>query len=126
MTPAKYSITIFRGGTWSIGLTSESIAFEAYDEIRMHIRPPWVRGIPTKAPLLELTLDNGRILLENSDTVLTLIVSAADTEALTFDEGIYDLEMVKHVDTEADPPIPVEVVDKLLYGSVTVEGERTV
>jgi len=126
MIPGKYKIEIWRGGTWSIGIQQVSLDFSEYDEIRMQIRPPFIRGMPTKPALFELTSDNARITLEDDDTTLRLTISAADTETLAFDEGVYDLELVKHVNLAADPPIAEEIVDKLLYGKVVVHGEQTV
>ena len=123
MIPGKYNINIWRGSTWSVAIQQDSLDFSDYDEIRMQIRPPFIKGIPVKAALLELTLDNGRITLENSNQTLRLTISAETTEEFSFNEGVYDLEMVKHingVDTFE------EVVDKLLYGKVTVQGEQTV
>jgi len=126
MIPGKYNIDIWRGATWSISLQADAVDFATYDEIRMQIRPPWIKGMPTQPALLELSLENGRITLENGNLTVKLEVSAADTGALDFDEGIYDLEFVKHAAPEANPAIPVEIVDKLIYGKVSVKGEVTV
>lgn len=118
MNPGVYNPKIYKGGTWTIDIQQDSLDFTSYDEIRMQIRPPFVRGVPTKPALLELTLANGRVTLEDGNTTLRLTISAADTAAFTFDAGVYDLELV----TYGDP----EVVDKLLYGKVSVYGEQTV
>ena len=126
MIPGKYNIDIWRGGTWSVPLQQEVLDFSEYDEIRMQIRPPFIKGIPIKPPLLELTLTNGRITLEDENKTIRLTISAANTQTLTFDEGVYDLELVKHKNLGATPQIPEEIVDKLLYGSVTIHGEQTV
>ena len=126
MIPGKYNIDIWRGGTWSIGIQQDTLDFAEYDEIRMQIRPPFVKGIPLKPALLELTLTSGRITIEESNLILRLMISAADTKNLAFDEGVYDLELVKYVDLDATPAITEETVDKILYGKVTVHGEQTV
>ena len=123
MIPGKYNINIWRGSTWSVAIQQDSLDFSDYDEIRMQIRPPFIKGIPVKAALLELTLDNGRITLEDNNQTLRLTISAETTEEFSFNEGAYDLEMVKHVN---GVDILEEVVDKLLYGKVTVQGEQTV
>lgn len=125
MIPGKYDIDIWRGGTWSIGLNATNVDFASYDSIRMQVKPPWIKSTSTKPALLELTLDNGRVTIEDSDLTLRLTVSADDTSKLVFDEGVYDLELVKDINLSADPPIPVQIVDKLLYGSVQVHGEVT-
>ena len=126
MIPAKYKIEIWRGGTWTIGIQQDTIDFASYDEIRMQIRPSFLRKVPTEEALFTLALSNGRVTLEESGQVLRLTISAADTASLSFDEGVYDLEMVKYVDLTAVPPIPEEIVDKLLYGKVLVYKEQTV
>lgn len=119
MTPGKYDITIFRGSTWTVSIETDAIDFSTYDSISMQIRPPWVKGLPTKPPLLNLDQSNGRILL--SEGKIQLTISATDTTRLSFDEGVYDLEMVKYKTLPAD-----NVVDKLIYGSVQIVGEKTV
>lgn len=117
MIPGKYKIEMWRGSTWSINIQQNTLDFTSYDEIRMQIRPSFIKGTPTRSALLELTLDNGRISLENGNQTLKLTVSATDTQNLTFDEGVYDLELVNY--TEG-------TVDKLLYGPVEIHGEYTV
>lgn len=132
MIPGKYDITIYRGSTWTIDVSKKNSAgvyvdFEAdyinnptpgVGLIRMHIRPAWkVKATTTKLdPLLSLTTANGRISV--SGTVLTFTLPASVTAALTFNEGTYDVELVTG---ETEP-----VVDKLLYGTVSVQDEKTV
>jgi hypothetical protein len=65
--------------------------------------------------LLELTTANGRITIDNTAKTITLTISAVDTAALTFLEGVYDLELIS----------AGLVVTKLLEGSVFVEEEVT-
>ena len=122
MMPGKYDINIFRGSTWSITLEVAGIDFSKYDLVRMQIRPPWVKGFPRKKPLIELTLDNNRIRFEDNYEKVVLYISATDTTKLSFNEGAYDLEFIIH----ANPGVTEEVVDKLIYGSVFVKGEKTV
>ena len=127
MKPGKYPMTITRGGTLKITLSARakesglSTDFTKYDVIRLQVRPPWVyqAGVDSPAPLLEMTLANGRISLVNANLGVELNLSAAKTAALTFNEGKYELELV---DTTVTP----EVVDKMLYGPVTVTGEVVV
>lgn len=129
MVPGNYDITIYRGGTFEIGVEAENAAgvgtdFEVtYDSIRMQIRPAWVKKqvASPSSPLLELTTANGGISIDG--TTITLFISAADTTALAFNEGRYDLELVK--DATLDP-VAVERVDKILTGLVKVTGEITV
>lgn len=65
--------------------------------------------------LLSLTTENGRISLDNAAKTITLTITAADTAAITWKKGVYDLELVSTSD----------VVTKLLSGSVSVEQEVT-
>lgn len=65
--------------------------------------------------LLELTTENGRILVDDAAKTITLLVPAADTAALTFARGVYDLEMVG----------PTGVVTAIAEGQVRVTREAT-
>jgi hypothetical protein len=131
MVPGKYDMTIYRGSTFSLSFTAADandvpVDFDAdyidkpgadLGDIRMYIRPAWaIRPETTKQDaLLELTIANGRIT--TAGTTLTITLTAAETAAITFNEGKYDIELV----TGAAIP----VVDKLLYGKVTVKDEQT-
>lgn len=133
MLASKYDPVIQRGGTFSISITSKdengaATNFSVYDSMRLHVRPAWVGkpGTIKDAPLLSLsTATGGGITLPDINTI-QIDISAATTAGLTFNSGKYELEMIKDVDLVADPPIPVEVVDKLLYGIVLVTGEIVV
>ncbi len=57
---------------------------------RMHIR----QALTTTTTLLELTTENSRIDIDESNYLITLTITAADTEDLTFTSGVYSLEMV--------------------------------
>lgn len=127
MIPGKYDIVMWKGSTWEVSLNADGLDFNAYDEIRMQVRPPWTSGKPvTQPPLLLLDKDNGRAVVSADGQTLTLRVSAADTGAFTFDSGIHDLELVKNIDLTAVPPVPERIVDKLVYGTVTIKGEVTI
>lgn len=56
---------------------------------RMHIRDK----ITSETPLLTLTTENSRIIIDNTLKTITLTISATDTAALTFTSGIYSLEL---------------------------------
>lgn len=69
--------------------------------------------------LLELTTENGRITLNDPTTgVIQLYVSAADTAALTFNTGVYDLEL-QHTASGRT------IVDNIVYGSVSLRKNVT-
>lgn len=65
--------------------------------------------------LLSLTTVNGRLEIDTVDKSIGISLSAADTAALTWKKGVYDLEMVSGAG----------VVTELLSGSVTVTTEVT-
>lgn len=44
--------------------------------------------------LFSLTTENGRIAIDNVEKTITLIISAADTAAITWKKGVFELEMV--------------------------------
>lgn len=125
MLPGKYNITIHRGSTWSIGVENKNAAGNPTDfavsymngggKIRMQIRPAWNKqATPTGPPLIELSTDNGRIVV--STTMLTLTLTAAETAGLNFNSGEYELEAI------TGDAIPV--VDPILNGTVTVTRNR--
>lgn len=129
MVPGKYDITIHRGGTWSITLTaknSSDVAINfatAYEDnptagagaIEFKIYPIWDNeAIFTEDPIFELELSDG-IEIEGNDLNLVLTIPAATTATLAFNTGKYELKLI----TGATVP----VVDKLLYGDITVTGE---
>ena len=64
--------------------------------------------------LLSLTTEDGRIILDNTNKTITLMIDAEDT-ALMVKNGVYDLELLS----------AGGVVTALLYGSVTVTPEVT-
>lgn len=64
--------------------------------------------------LHSLTTENGGIVIDAAGRVITLNISAVDTEAFAWKAGVYDLEIVQGV-----------VVTALLVGKVTVSKEVT-
>lgn len=69
------------------------------------------------ADLLRLTTDNARIVLDLVRSTISLVISAADTAAIDWRSGVYDLELVS---PDAEP-----VVTELMSGKVTVVKEVT-
>lgn len=67
--------------------------------------------------LLSLTTENGRITIDTLTSTVTLLLDAADTAAIDWVSGIYDLELVS--------PDATEVVKALMSGTVTVVEEVT-
>lgn len=65
--------------------------------------------------LLRLDTTNGRIDLDNVAKTITIAISAADTAAITWKKGVFDLEAVS----------PSGIVKLLLAGTVVVAREVT-
>lgn len=65
--------------------------------------------------LLSLTTSNSRIALDDTLKTITLTISATDTAAIDWTEGVYDLELVSGSG----------VVTALLSGTISIEGEVT-
>ena len=65
--------------------------------------------------LLGLTSLNGKLVLDAVNYRITILLSAAETAALTWKKGVYDLELES----------PSGVVTAILTGSVTVSQEVT-
>lgn len=65
--------------------------------------------------LYRLDTDNGRITLDNTSKTIVLLINAADTAALTFKKGVYDLELES----------AGGVVTLLLSGDIVVVEEVT-
>lgn len=78
---------------------------------RMHIR----EELDSATILVELTTVNGRISLGGSNGEIDLLISASDTEALTFSSAVYDLELE---DTGG-------IVTRLVEGKVRLSLEVT-
>lgn len=127
MIPAKYNITIYKGGTWSITIEAEEaiaggVDFSTdYTDMQMQIRRSWKSTTEehSGSALMELTIANGRITVAEDGSSITLTISAADTAGITFKAGTYDLELI-------NSNVSPTVIDKLLYGTVTVIGEVTI
>lgn len=114
MIPGKYNITIYRGGSFREQVTPDN-DLTVYDEIRLRMYTPW-EGVVDKTvaptPILELTMTGGDITLVDGDTALLITIGSDVTGLLDFEAGQYTLELI----TSGTP----DVVDPLLYGSVTV------
>ena len=78
---------------------------------RMHIRP----DIDSSEILLDLNTENGRITLGGLTGRISLRVEAADTAAIQWASGVYDLEII----------FPDGTVTRKLKGTVAVSKEVT-
>lgn len=121
--PVKLNLTIYQGATfcrpitWSTqeaGGPESPVDLTGY-EVRMHIR----ERLDSPEVLLELTTDNGRIVITDATAgAFELRLTAEETEALDWRTGVYDLEMVA-------PDGPPATVVRLLEGRVKVVPEVT-
>jgi hypothetical protein len=93
MEPAKIDLTIYQGATFRKSLVWKSdgvvVDLTGYTA-RMQIR----ESIDATDSLLDLTTENDRIVITEVEGKVELVISAADTAALSFVSGVYDLELV--------------------------------
>jgi hypothetical protein len=97
MTAGKYNITIEQGATFTLPITISDDGvlrdLTGYTA-RMKIK----ETVDDIAVLLSLTTENGRITIAADQVTdkgeLSLLVTAADTAALDFTSGVYDLEII--------------------------------
>lgn len=117
--PIRRNLTIYQGATfddsavWKAGETKASV--QPVDltgcTARMQIR----EKIDSPTPLLELTTENGRIVLGGVTGEIAFSLDPVLTAALTWRSGVYDLEIV----------YPDGAVRRLFSGAVTVSREVT-
>jgi type V secretory pathway adhesin AidA len=77
---------------------------------RMQIR----EKITSATTLIELTTENGKIVIDNTFKTITLVLSATDTSAFTFSSAVYSLELING--TEVTP---------FIFGSISLTSEIT-
>lgn len=77
---------------------------------RMQIRAK----VGSTAILLELTTENGMIIINDTNKTITISIPAATTETLTFKSAVYSMEIVKGL-----------VVTPFIYGNITLDTEIT-
>ena len=115
MKPIKRNLTIYQGATfidqvvWKTGDPPGPMGFSGVTA-RMQIR----QLQKSTTVLMTLTTENGRITL-GPDGMIKLEISAADTAAITFAGGVYDLEIV----------FPSGYVRRFMEGNIIVSGEVT-
>lgn len=118
MAAATYKLVIEQGSTFRLllrltnadGTTPDLTGYTARMQIRETLDSP--------QPLYELTTQDrpaGGITIDGPAGTIALRVSAADTTALAWPRGVYDLEL----------QAPDGDVGKLLKGEVVVEREVT-
>lgn len=113
---AYLDIPIEQGATWTLDISVTDDNGDAIDltgyTARMSIR----RDADDSTALIELTTANGRISIAALTGIVTLVLTAAETAAITtWTRGVYDLELVSAIGT----------VTRLIQGAVTVLAEVT-
>lgn len=115
MSAGIYDIYIEQGATYNQPLVWKDSSGTAVNvtgyTARMQIR----KTVDATTIILTLTTENGRITVGGANGLITLLVSAADTAALTTFCGVYDLEVIS----------PTGVVTRLLEGQVEISKEVT-
>lgn len=111
----KYNLTLEQGSTYdSPQLTWKDGNGTPYDltgwTARMHVRSK----ISDATTLLELTTENGRIILGGVLGTINLHLTALETADITWSEGVYDLELVNGT-----------YVKRFMGGKITVSKEVT-
>ena len=117
--PHKVPLRIIQGATfdeiyvWKVGDSEENaIPVNLTGCVaRAHVR----EKIESPAVLLQLTTENGRIVLGGASGSIQLLIAAADTSAINWKSGVYDLEI----------EFPDGRVVRRMYGGVSVSPEVT-
>lgn len=114
-TPAKLKFTIYQGATFRKRLTWRAPDGTPIDlsgcTARMQVRAE----VESPTVLLSLTTENGGLTLGGVAGTVELYVSDEDTGTITWDAGVWDLEVVH----------PSGEVTRLAQGYVAVSPEVT-
>jgi len=118
MPAAKLDLLIEQGATFKHTLFVKQGAAESGPPAdltgytaRMQIRSE----VESTSILIELTVSNGRIAITPAEGKIAITISAADTAALEFEVGVYDVELVSASGE----------VDRIVQGKVTLSREVT-
>ena len=88
--------------------------YEIYSLLNHTARMQVRRTVDSATPLITLTTENGRIFISGNEGLITLIISATDTAALT-SSGVYDLEIIS----------ASGLVSRVIQGTFTLSPEVT-
>lgn len=116
MAVSKLKLEILQGATFRKRLTWKTGSPAAPVDLTGFSARMQVRGeITDTAILIELTTVNGGITLGGAAGTIDLYISDTDTTAMTWESGVYDLELVA----------PSNDVTRLVGGTVVVSPEVT-
>jgi hypothetical protein len=114
LTPAKRKLILYKGAkfdpgwTWkAAGVPVDLTGCTARMQVRADVDSPDV--------LLDLTTENGGIILGGAAGTIDLWVGATDTTAITWDGGVWALD-IQYATGPDD-------VDRLIEGSISVSPE---
>lgn len=110
-----YNITIEQGADFDLLMTWKDAAGTPIDLTGFSARMQCRASLADATLLLDLTTANGHIVLGGTAGTIRLLLTAAETAALTWTRGIYDLELVSSAG----------IVTRLLSGSIVVSPEVT-
>jgi hypothetical protein len=116
---SRFDLVMVQGATFEKAFeykdsTKTSINLTGYTA-RLQVRS----DTDASTTLIELTTENNRITLNDPTTgVIQLYISAADTAALTFNTGVYDLEL-QHISSGRT------IVENIVYGNVSLRKNVT-
>lgn len=114
MIPGKYNMVCPQGSTFSQQLTY-TIDDVAVDLTGYTARMKVKEKHTSTTTKLDLTTENGRIVLGDALGTIDLTVSAGDTAAITAKEYVYDLELVSSSN----------IVTRIIEGKFIVTPEVT-
>lgn len=112
MPATVWNFTIEQGATWMTALTLTGRDLTGCTA-RMQIRE--TVASPTALVSLNSGVDGGITLTAGPPGVIDIVISATQTAAMTWKNGVYDLELIA----------PGGAVERLLKGDVRVDFEVT-
>lgn len=113
---ANLDLTIEQGSTFSIDIAVINSSGSAIDLAGYTARMSIKRSAAESAALIELTTENGNIMIDSAAGLVHLYLSNTVTAALNFTWGVYDLELIS----------AGAVVTRLCEGSISVSKNVTV
>ena len=118
-TPAKLKFTIYQGATFRKRLRwTNKPAGTPLDLTGCKARMQARAEIDSTDVLLELTTENGGITLGGTAGTIDLYVGATATAAITWEGGVFDLEIIH-------PGALPDDVTRLAQGTISVSPEVT-
>jgi hypothetical protein len=113
--PGKYNLTIVQGATLEEAITWQDAQGNPIDLTGYTARAQARQNYEDATPFMNLTTENGGIILGGANGQIKLSLNASATAAITAETGMWDLELVT----------ASGAVYRLLQGSVTISKEVT-